>query len=154
MGAVTDRMKQVDDGSGADNLEDAIGDFAGNGELDGKDASPPPAPQPREKADCVILGYRVDKEGRLSTLVLGTAHLGRLVYAGHVTPRFDDDADASELLAMLSAVRSHNRYVAVEAVATWVKPKYACRVTFAQRRTNGILTEIKWDAFLGTLRTQ
>ena len=30
----------------------------------------------------MILGYQLDRDGRLSTLLLGTAHRGQLVYAG------------------------------------------------------------------------
>lgn len=154
MGAVTDRIKQLDDGSGADNLEGAIGDFAGSGDLSENESPSTPPPKPRGKADCVILGYQVNREGRLSTLVLGTAHLGRLVYAGQVTPRLDDPAEAEQLLAKLAAVRTQQRLVAVEISASWVKPKYACRVTFDERKRNGRLTDIKWDSLLGAMRTK
>ena len=40
------------------NLEDAIGDFAGKAGRRGRTKLPKTPPKPREKADCVILGYQ------------------------------------------------------------------------------------------------
>ena len=68
----------------------------------------------------MILGYQLDKDKRLSALVLGTAHLGRLVYAGNVAPKFADDAEANELMGMLTAVRTSQRLLPVEVEANWV----------------------------------
>ena len=79
MAAVMDRAKQVENNK-ADSLEEAVGDFAGKAGLD-EEKTPP---KPRKNTDCVIIGYQFDKDGRLSALVLGTAHLGKLVYAGNV----------------------------------------------------------------------
>jgi hypothetical protein len=154
MGAVMDRMKQME-GKGADNLEDAVGDFAGRGELDenGKPIQMTP-PAPRHNADCVILGYQLDKDGRLSALVLGTAHLGRLVYAGNVAPKFATDMEASEMLAKLTALKTSQRLLPIEIEATWVKPTITCRVTFDKKQRDGKLTDLKWDTVLGTMKTK
>jgi hypothetical protein len=149
MGAIMDRVKEMDD-KGADNLEDAIDDFAGKAGLDDK-----VTPQkPRKTADCVILGYTVDKEGVLNTLVLGTAHLGRLVYAGNVTPKLKDETERAEMLAMLAAARTPQRLIAVETEAIWVKPTITCRVTYGDRQPTGRLSDLEWEAFLGKMRTQ
>src|SRR6185503_2365898 len=65
MGAVMDRVKKLDDGNGSDDLEKSIGDFAGkNGdELADKPKADPPKPQ--QNADCVIIGYVLDRDGRV-----------------------------------------------------------------------------------------
>jgi hypothetical protein len=154
MGAVMDRVKEMDDGRGADDLEQAVGDFAGNGEVDGNGKPKPTPPKPRKKADCVVVGYQVDKDGRLSSLVLGTAHLGRLVYAGNVAPKFDDEAQRKETLALLAKSRTHQRLLPIEVEAAWVKPTIACRVSFEERKRDGRLTELKWDAYLGRMKGQ
>jgi len=151
MGAVMDRAKQIDEG-GADNLEDAIGDFAGQAGVDGETAETKPSPPPkRNKIDCVILGYRVGNDGRLTQLILGTAQLGRLVYAGNVTPEFGDK-EAGDLLQLLAAARSHQPFIPIGADAIWVKPAYTCRVTYVEQEPTGRLISIKWDTLLGTIR--
>jgi hypothetical protein len=149
MGAIMDRVKQVE--GEEQSLEDAIDDFAGKAGVDDMTDQPQ---KPRKNADCVILGYTLDKEGRLSTLVLGTAHLGRLVYAGNVTPKMDDESERAELLKMLSAVKSRQRLIAIETEANWVKPTYSCRVHYDDRKPDGKLIGIEWYEFLGAMRTQ
>jgi hypothetical protein len=148
MGAVMDRVKQLNE-NGADNLEDAIGDFAGKGELDENKVPE----KPRKSADCVILGYTLDNTGRLNTLVLGTAHLGRLVYAGNVTPKFSDESERRELLDRLMALRTTQRTLPIQTEAIWVRPNVTCRVTFGERQSTGRLNDIQWETYLGTMRT-
>jgi hypothetical protein len=150
MGAVMDRVKKVEGQS--DNLEDSIGDFAGSAGVDenGQPINDTPPP-PRPTADCVIIGYQLDKDGKISAYVLGTAHLGRLVYAGNVAPKFADDAEAGEMLARLAATKTRQRLLAIELEAVWVKPTITCRVTYESRLRTGRLTNIKWETDLGTM---
>jgi hypothetical protein len=150
MGAIMDRMKKVDSGKGADDLEQAIGDFAGSQDADGKDKHKPEPPKPKSNADCVILGYLLDNNGRLATLLLGTANRGELVYAGTVTPKLSDN-DLRQLGEMLHAIPSKRPIIKIESDATWVQPKYTCRVSFAQRTKSGHLHEIEWDKMLGSI---
>ena len=85
---------------------------------------------PKQRADCVILGYQLDKEDRLSALVLGTTHLGSLVHAGSVTPKMSE-TEKAELVQLLAAIRTHEPLVTIESDRTiWVKPKYTCRVKY------------------------
>ena len=153
MGAVMDRVKKLDSRNGADNLEDAIGDFAGTQD----DLMEPPQPsqpaKPRRKADCVILGYLLDREGRLDVLVLGTNHLGKLVFAGRVKPKMSDEESAA-LVESLARIKATQPLIAIQSdTATWVKPKYMCRVTYEQRK-KGRLLEVQWERMLGTMDTQ
>jgi hypothetical protein len=149
MGAVMDRVKQVESQE-AESLEDAIGDFAGTADALTEGAG---APVKRQRADCVILGYQLDKEGRLSGLVLGTTHLGRLVHAGSVTPKMSE-SEKAELVRMLSAIRTYKPLVAIESDRTyWVRPKYACRVYYTHKE-KGQLTEMEWDKMLGTIQAK
>jgi hypothetical protein len=144
MAAVMDRAKQVA-ANEADSLEEAIGDFAGT--ADGLIAPE----KPRQKADCVILGYQLDKDDRLSSLVLGTTHLGRLVHAGTVDLEMSS-RERSELLRMLSSIRTSKPLLPIESDRTyWVKPQYTCRVTYTQK-DRGKLSEIEFDKLLGTIQ--
>jgi hypothetical protein len=150
MGAVMDRVRELESRNEADSLEDAIGDFAGT--QDGLVQTPDPD-KLRERADCVILGYQLDKEGRLSTLVLGTTHLGNLVHAGSVTPKMPEH-ELAELVRTLADIQAPRPLITIESDRTiWVKPMYTCRVSFMQRQ-KGRLTEIEWDKLLGTINIQ
>jgi hypothetical protein len=152
MGAVMDRARQLDSRNGADNLEDAIGDFAGNGDLDG-DGIPDDQPQiPREKADCVILGYQVDRDDRLSSLVLGAVHKKKLSFVGRVTPEMPK-GDLDDLLAKLKSIPAKQAFIVMEAEATWVQPIYACRVTYGEKLKSGKLRDVKWEQMLGPIKT-
>jgi hypothetical protein len=146
MAAVMDRAKQLEDRNGADSLEEAIGDFAGT--ADGLTATPE---KPRQKADCVILGYQLDKDGRLSALVLGTTHVGRLVHAGTVDLQMSS-RERSELLRVLSSIRTSRPLIPIESDRTiWIKPQFTCRVTYTQK-DRGKLSEMKFDKLLGTIQ--
>ena len=151
MGAVMDRAKKLE-GRGSDNLEDAIGDFAGKAGVEGDEMPKAKPAKPREKADCVILGYEVDRDGRLATLVLATSYNKRLVYAGKVDPQISE-AERAKLLAELSRIQVRDPFIQMQAdTAKWVQAKYACRVTYTERMKGGLLRDIQWETMLGAIR--
>ncbi|MEX2307598.1 MAG: hypothetical protein WD738_08405 [Pirellulales bacterium] len=154
MGAVMDRVKELDSHNGDDNLEDAIGDFAGSENVEELTDLPkaPPA-KPRSKADCVILGYEVDRDGRLASLLLGTTHRDKLIYAGRVTPNLPDE-ELQTLLQALEATKSMKAFIPMDAEATWVHPKYTCRITFGKRQKGGRLQDLQWERLIGTINLQ
>jgi hypothetical protein len=149
MGAVMDRAKQIE--SNNQDLEEAIGDFAGKAGAEGGELPAATPEVPREKADCVILGYDVDREGHLNTLVLGAAHLGKLIYCGRVSPELSDE-ERSSLLMELTSLKTLKPFIPIEAEATWVKPKFTCRVTYGERIKGGQLRDVKWDRLLGSVK--
>jgi hypothetical protein len=151
MGAVMDRVKELDSQAGADNLEEAVGDFAGSQNVDLNAAAQKP-PKPRGKADCVILGYQVDRDGRLASLLLGAAHREKLMFIGRVTPVLPDD-ELHDLLTSLEAVKAARPFIPMEADAIWVQPKYTCRISFGERLKGGRLRDLQWERRLGTLAT-
>jgi hypothetical protein len=150
MGAVMDRAKQLDSRDQA--LEEAIGDFAGKAGVEG-DVVPKTPAKPRDKADCVILGYDTDREGRLNSLVLGAVNRGKLVHAGRVTPEMSDE-ERSSLLTELKASKTLQPFIAIEAEATWVKPKVTCRVTYGERLKSGQLRDVQWERLMGSMKSK
>jgi hypothetical protein len=150
MGAVMDRVKDLD--SRDQDLEEAIGDFAGKGGVEGEEIPKTPA-KPRGKADCVILGYNVDREGRLDSLVLGAAHRSELIHAGRVRPEMSDD-ERSSLLTELMASKTLQPFISIEAEATWVKPKFTCRVTYGERLKSGQLRDVQWERLMGSMKSK
>jgi hypothetical protein len=154
MGAVVDRMKQLESKNGSDNLEDAIGDFAGKGDV-GADELPKAAPpKPKQKADCVVIGYQIDRDGRLTTLLLGTAYRSKLVFAGRVEPKLSD-VESAKLVAILRPLVIKEPFISVAAEnVLWVKPQFACRVTYGEQLRSGSLRDIGWDTMLGAMRVK
>ena len=151
VGAVMDRVNELESDDGSDNLEDAVGDFAGQPNLDADDLPQPEPPKPKEKADCVILGYQLDRDGRLTTLLLGAADHGQLVFAGRVTPKLSDD-ELNELLAALQAIATKQPLFSIPVDNTiWVKPNLTCRVSFAEKLKGGHLRDPQWDKMLGAM---
>lgn len=151
MGAVMSQM-QRGGGEGSGNLEDAVQDFAGSQNLDQQEQppTPPPPPKPREETECVILGYRANQEGRIHTLLLGTARGRKLVYAGTVSPPSDENALAS-LSAQLVSARTNYPFLHVQAEATWVEPRLTCRVSYTRQLKDGRLVGMRWEEFSGSL---
>lgn len=152
MGAVMDRAKELENRGSADSLEDAVGDFAGSANVDPNATPANPTPsKPRRKTDCVILGYDLDREGRLAALLLGAVYDGELAYAGRVKPKMPDD-ELAQLLQKLVATRTIDPFIPIEAKGTWVEPIYSCRVSYVARQTNGRLSELEWERLLGEMR--
>jgi ATP-dependent DNA ligase len=148
MGAVMDQIKKLDNGKESDDLEKSISDFAGNKGDDKETKIDPPKPQ--ESTDCVIFGYVPDGDGKIATLVLGTSNGGKLVYAGNVAPKLSDD-EMKGLAESLKSIESERPIIRIEYAATWVQPKYTCRVNFGQRTKNGRLRDIQWNKLLGSI---
>jgi hypothetical protein len=150
MGAVMNRIQQLDSGKGSDDLEHSINDFAGKGNPDETKAPRPEPPKPRSNADCVILGFLTDSSGRVATLLLGAAEGGKLVYAGNVAPKMDAE-DLKSLTERLYAIQSPKPIIKIETEANWVQAKFTCRVTFGQRSKNGRMHDVEWDKMLGRI---
>ncbi len=153
MGAVMNRVKQLDSGTGSDDLEHAVADFAGSQDVAGAEQPKPEPPKPQNHADCVILGYRSDRDGRLSTLLLGTADRGQLIYAGTVTPKLSDK-ELSALGELLKAIPTSQPFIRIEAEAHWVQAKYTCRVNFTEQMKSGRLRDLEWNKMLGSMQTR
>jgi hypothetical protein len=148
MGAVMEQVQKVD--GKEEDLEKSINDFAGKKGDDPNDKPKADPPKPKKNADCVILGYVLDHDGRLSSLVLGTADAGHLVYAGNVTPNLPADG-MKQLLETLKSIVSLRPLIYVDYEAIWVQPKLTCRVNFAEKSNAGRLHNIEWDSLLGSI---
>jgi hypothetical protein len=151
MGAVMDQVQKMD-GNGDEDLEKSINDFAGKGgESTDKPKTEPP--KPKQNADCVILGFQLNRDGSLASLVLGTASSGQLIYAGNVSPKMGDDEKKS-LTQTLQSIATNRPLLHVEIEATWVQPKFACRVNFDERAKSGRLRNIEWNTMLGSIENR
>jgi len=153
MAAVMDRANKLE--GEEETLEEAVQSFAGKGDIEPEEV---PKPQPvkeakRESTDCVIIGYQIEKDGRLEWLVLATAHRGKLVYAGKVKPKLSDE----ELAQVVEVLKSNVVKVPFIAVqmdnVVWVKVKYACRVNFTEQYGDGRLSDAQWEKMLGAMKS-
>jgi ATP dependent DNA ligase C terminal region len=150
MGAVMDRVRKLDNGKESGDLEKAVSDFAGSKGDEPKDKSNAAPPKPRENADCVILGYLLDRDGRIVTLLLGIADRGKLIYAGNVAPKLADH-EMKSLVESLKSIETKRPIIQIGSEATWVRPKYTCRISFGERTKGGRLRDIEWNKLLGSI---
>ncbi|MEM8946369.1 MAG: hypothetical protein AAGD11_14450 [Planctomycetota bacterium] len=147
MGAIMEQAQNVA-AEDEKSLEEAIGDFAGKAELEAEKQKA--AKNKREKEDCIIIGYMASSTGEIQTLFLAAERYARLSYAGSVPARGIADADMEELILKLSAAKSHRPFVKVSIDgATWVKPKYLCRVSYRRKGKQGGLFGAKLEDLLG-----
>jgi hypothetical protein len=150
MGAVMNQVRKLDSGKQSDDLEKAVSDFAGSKGDELKDMPKAEPAKPHENADCVILGYVLDHNSGVATLLLGTADRGQLIYAGNVAPKLAD-YEMKSLVESLKSIETKRPVIQMEFEANRVQPKYACRVSFGQRTKGGRLRDIEWTKLLGSI---
>jgi hypothetical protein len=111
---------------GADNLEDAINDFAGDDEAKNKGKHE----LEMLSADCVVVGFNIDKNtGEIRDLVLASVIDERLQYAGMVTGGIPPELQ-KQLRDKLPALAQEEPFLKCPVAATWVKPVVTCRTSF------------------------
>ena len=114
---------------GADNLNDAIKDFAGDEEAKKKEEEKKHELE-MLSADCVVIGYNVDKQtGDVTGLVLATVVDDKLQYAGVVNTGISEEAQ-EQLRKKLPALEQKDPFLKCPVSAIWVKPVVTCRTSF------------------------
>jgi len=148
MGAI---MEQAQNNAAEDekSLEEAIGDFAGQAGLDDEKKKKASA-KPRLKEDCIIVGYMANQSGEIRTLLLAAEHFAKLKYAGNVRASDLPPDELQSLTAKLAAIKTRKPFVkkSIDG-ATWVKPKYLCRISYRRRGKQGGLFGAKLEDLLG-----
>lgn len=135
-------------GNGTDNLEDAIGDFAGKGAAAVDGATPKPvAPKPRKKLETLIIGYQTNSQGKLIGLLLAADQTGKLKYVGRVRPQLTKKEEINLLLGF-EKHRSTRPFVKTPEAGSWVRPKFMCRVTYAEWPNGKRPKDLEWDAMM------
>ena len=149
MGAIMDQAQgnaEEDDNT----LEGAIGDLAGQAELEDEDKKKKDAKKARKKEDCIIIGYMANRAGQIQTLLLAAEHFSKLSYAGNVRVTGLSEEDRAALTAKLLANRTRRPFVRMSIDgAVWVKPKHVCRVSYKRRGKQGGLYGAKIEELLG-----
>lgn len=118
---------------GADNLEDAIDEFAGDDEAAKKKA----ADEKKKKAelemlsnDCLVVGYNVDQQtNEINELIVASDVDGKLRFVGTVTGGIPPQVQ-QQLQERLLKIEQKQPFVKCPATAKWVKPVVTCRINF------------------------
>ena len=137
---------------GSDSLEGAIGDFAGQaGDVRDAGNDKKPVAKPRHKLECLIIGYQLNDQERLTSLLLATDMGGKLKYAGRVSPGWSEEEE-KELLASFKRAPSSRPFIKTNMTAVWLQPKFTCRVTYTEWKKGTRPKEIEWDTMLEEIR--
>ncbi|HTI50198.1 MAG TPA: hypothetical protein VL475_04575 [Planctomycetaceae bacterium] len=110
---------------GADNLNDAINDFAGDDKKKEEEHE-----LEMLSADCVVIGYNIDNEtGAVKELVLATIVDEKLQYAGTISSGIPEEVQEA-LTAKLPKLAQEQPFLKCPVSAKWVKPVVTCRTSF------------------------
>ena len=104
-------------------------------------------PKPREKADCLIIGFLINDREELTQVLVACELNGRLVYGGKLVPEIPKEQKA-ELLEKMWMSRRGAPLVKTGMVATWVEPRFPCRISYTEQAKNGRLIEMEWEDLL------
>ena len=131
--SVVDRAKESE-GGGAENLEDALNDFAGGSEEEKTKAKKVAASLPVEAApkliefDCLLVGYTTLSNGKIDSVLLAASHNKQLVYAGSIYASDVPEEVRKAWQAQLPSLKQSAPFVKINRSATWLKPKITLKV--------------------------
>ncbi|TWT90446.1 hypothetical protein Mal64_08350 [Pseudobythopirellula maris] len=151
LGAIAEKAQELPDSKKG--FEESMEDFAskaGAGELGGDAEGKPVPAKPRVKADCLIIGYRLDPQGGLRNVLLASEVKGKLQYVGQVVPKLNGEETAS-LLEGFASAKAFQPFVSTAAEAEWLKPRFLCRVSFTEANDNGVFVDLRWEQSLSQI---
>ncbi|WP_299459425.1 hypothetical protein [uncultured Gimesia sp.] len=130
LASVVDQAKEAE--GGAENLEDALNDFAGGTDKAAEVALPLPAPEEAApkltEYDCLLVGYTTLPSGKIESVLLAASHNKQLVYAGSIDVNEIPEEVLEEWKNRLPSLKQSTPFVKVRKSATWIKPKITLKV--------------------------
>ena len=112
---------------GAESLEEAMNDFAGEEQDAEKESTA--TPEMTILTDCLVIGYTLTPEDTLGTLLLAAAPNGKLLFVGRVTADAIPQNVQSELMRRLRQIRQAQPFLKCNTSGQWVRPQVMCRIT-------------------------
>ena len=129
--AITQQAAQA--GAADEDLEGAIGDFAGKAGAD--DLNKEKQIERKRSAECLIIGFMPLGDRDFSSLILASVQDSQLRYVGTVTEGIPDDV-RRELNRKMREMPRTESFVKCTLPGVWVEPKLVCSVRF-QNWTDG-----------------
>ena len=126
--SIVDQAKEAD--GGAENLQDALNDFAGGSE----ETKEVEVPVPEEAApklsefDCLLVGYTTLPNGKIDSVLLAASHKKQLVYAGTIFANDVPEEVLTAWQAQLPNLKQSTPFVKINRSATWLKPRITLKV--------------------------
>ncbi|QDT68417.1 hypothetical protein MalM25_13390 [Planctomycetes bacterium MalM25] len=149
IGMIADQASKNQGGS--DNLEDAVEDLAGTADglkKDDKDKKPEVV---RQRLECLILGYRTDRDGQLTELLLAADQKGKLKSIGKVRPTLSG-GEKIELVDRFKESTASRPFVKTSESANWLRPRFTCRVTYNEWPDGKRPKGLKWEELLDEVK--
>ncbi|TWT48741.1 ATP dependent DNA ligase [Botrimarina hoheduenensis] len=132
-------------------MEEAVNDFASQGAGDVLDTDQAADEKPRTQFDCLIIGYRLTKSGRIDSVLLASESNGRLRYVGDVRPKLETD-QIDEILARFKGAETTRPFVRTSASAQWLKPRFMCRASFTDWPESRRPKDLRWEELLEEIK--
>lgn len=129
--SIVDQAKEHE-GDGADNLEDALNDFAGGTEEEGKEMIPEEEGTTGQlpEFDCLLVGYTTLPDGRIDSVLLASSFNKKLTYAGKLNATDIPAEVLEEWQQRLPKLEQFAPFVKVKTKGptTWIKPKITVNI--------------------------
>ena len=112
-------------------LTESVEDFAKKQDLKAKllEQKKKAIAAPRQTTQCVVIGYTLNDENQIESVVVAALLNDRIRYAGQIRKGFGPK-EGAELLAALKPLVQPKSYITGLAVnAIWVKPSVMCEVS-------------------------
>ena len=149
VGMIADQAAK-NQGKGSDNLEDAVEELAGTADgLKKNDKKPPKVV--RQRLECLILGYRTDRDGQLTELLLAADQKGKLKSIGSVQPDLSG-GEKIELVDRFKQSTASRPFVKTSDSAIWLRPRFTCRVTYNDWPNGKRPRGLKWEELLDEVK--
>jgi len=156
---IVDRAKNADGEGGAENLEEALNDFAGGSEEEKEKAKEKAkelaAALPKEAAptliefDCLVLGYTTLSNGKIDTILLAASHKKQLAYAGTIDAAAIPEEVLKAWQTQLPSLKQSTPFVKMTRSANWLKPRITLKVASkGWRKTNQRLIKPEFVSLL------
>jgi hypothetical protein len=105
----------------------------------------------RKSISCVIVGYELNENGTLRSVLVAREIGGHLQYAGGVAPT-GEAAQLFELRERLMAEQSSGPILPMTFDSNWVLPKFTCEISYGTEQENKKLTDLRWEGDVRELR--
>lgn len=127
LASVVDQAKEAE--GGADNMEDALNDFAGGTEDEKEKTEPVEVLAPKlPEFDCLLVGYTTLPNGKISSVQIASSYNKKLVYAGSINASDIPAEILKEWQDRLPRFKQTKPFVKTRQTATWLKPKFTLKV--------------------------
>ncbi len=137
---------------GDKSLTESVQDFANKQDLKAKADDKLTKAAPRQTTQCVVVGYILDSDNQIDSLVVAALLNDRIRYAGIVRKGIGPKESKALLAALRPLVQPKSYIAGLSINAIWVKPAVFCEINHEDYDENKHFTAPQFKAMLSDTR--